>query len=80
MQLYLIILERVIAIVRWYMSTLYGSFVGRTVKSGGFERKPYNPILGEQFTCFWPNDDIGDTNITSEQGKFIWFERYNICK
>lgn len=58
---------RLIAVLRWYMSTLYGSFVGRTVKSGGFERKPYNPILGEQFICTWPDEAVGETALLSEQ-------------
>lgn len=68
-----------IAIVRWYVSTLYGSFVGRTVKSGGFERKPYNPILGEQFVCYWPDLDIGQTRMLAEQGLFHVSTSSKLC-
>ncbi len=56
-----------VAVTRWYISTLYGSFLGRTVKSGGFERKPFNPILGEQFKCYWPDEEVGLTSLHSEQ-------------
>jgi len=66
---FLNVLDRIIAVVRWYVSTLFGSMLGRTQKSGGFERKPYNPILGEQFTCYWPDEAIGETTLLSEQGK-----------
>lgn len=76
---YLFSIERLVSVIRWYMSTLYGSYVGRTVKSGGFERKPYNPILGEQFNCYWPHSEIGETVLTSEQGifKVYVFNHYN---
>ena len=73
------ILDRMIAIVRWFVSSLYGSFVGRTVKSGGFERKPYNPILGEQFICTWPDSDLGNSTLKSEQGKLGFFEIHSRC-
>lgn len=46
--------KRVKAVVRWVLSTLWGSFASRTPKDGGFERKPYNPILGERFYGWWP--------------------------
>ena len=48
-------------VVRWFISSLYGSYAGRT-KAAGFERKPYNPILGEQFRCRWQ-----DTELICEQ-------------
>lgn len=46
--------DRIKAVVRWVLSTLWGSFASRTPKEGGFERKPYNPILGERFFGWWP--------------------------
>ena len=45
--------DRIKAVAKWVLSTLWGSFASRTPKSG-FERKPYNPILGEQFFGWWP--------------------------
>jgi hypothetical protein len=45
--------ERIKAVVRWILSTLHGSFASRTPTDGSYERKPYNPILGEQFYAWW---------------------------
>ncbi|CDW58950.1 PH and Oxysterol BP domain containing protein [Trichuris trichiura] len=36
---------RMIAVLRWYMSMFYGG------RRSGLAKKPYNPILGETFTC-----------------------------
>lgn len=57
--------DRLVACVRWYISTLFGSYGSRSGerRASGFERKPYNPILGEQFRCRWMDDD---GNMTSE--------------
>jgi hypothetical protein len=43
--------ERMLAVTRWFVSTLYGSFRSRCENES--EKKPYNPILGETFKCFW---------------------------
>lgn len=58
-----IILERMLAVTRWFMSTLWGSYASRCT-NGLTEKKPYNPILGEQFYC-----DMGDIKCVCEQGK-----------
>jgi len=42
--------DRLLAICRWFISTLYGSYASRCT-NGSYEKKPYNPILGEQFFC-----------------------------
>lgn len=47
--------ERMAAVSRWFMSTLYGSYHERCAQ--GSEKKPYNPILGEQFHCVWHESD-----------------------
>ncbi|KAI3644777.1 hypothetical protein MP228_010941 [Amoeboaphelidium protococcarum] len=47
-------LERMKRVVKYYLSTTYGSYHERCEK--GSEKKPYNPILGEQFYCHWDND------------------------
>lgn len=60
------ILERMVAVVRWFVSTLYGSYTSKT-RQDGFEKKPYNPILGEQFFASWPDVIYGDTNLCCEQ-------------
>ncbi|KAI9221371.1 hypothetical protein BC828DRAFT_404990 [Blastocladiella britannica] len=44
--------DRMVAVTRWFLSTLYGSFHSRC--KTGTEKKPFNPVLGEQFYCSWP--------------------------
>eukprot|EP00834_Sanchytrium_tribonematis_P003175 NODE_115_length_18417_cov_0.666012.p7 type:complete len:354 gc:universal NODE_115_length_18417_cov_0.666012:9114-8053(-) len=36
--------ERIVAVCKWFLSTLHGSYASR-----GYEKKPYNPVLGEQY-------------------------------
>ncbi|KAI8075419.1 uncharacterized protein B0P05DRAFT_547428 [Gilbertella persicaria] len=54
--------ERFYAAMKWFISSLNGSFSSRVPK-GEWEKKPFNPILGEQFLCEW--DD--KTRIVCEQ-------------
>lgn len=64
----LVLLERTVAVCKWFISCLYGSYASRS-KTAGFERKPYNPILGEQFHAVWPDEQgFGETSLTAEQG------------
>lgn len=56
-----VIIERMLAVVRWFMSTLYGSYASRCT-NGLNEKKPYNPILGEQFKC-----KLGNVKCVCEQ-------------
>ena len=39
--------ERIIQLVRWYMSAFHAS------RDSEIAKKPYNPILGETFLCYW---------------------------
>lgn len=52
-----------LAVTRWFMSTLWGSYASRCT-NGLTEKKPYNPILGEQFNCH-----MGNVKCICEQGK-----------
>jgi hypothetical protein len=45
--------QRMIAVVRWYMSSFY-------IRPKGV-KKPYNPIIGETFRCAWDGDDESDS-------------------
>lgn len=61
-----------LAVVRWYLSYLYGAFgPSRTSKEKGeWEKKPYNPVLGELFLAQWPADaasNYGETRMIAEQ-------------
>ncbi|KAJ1649427.1 Oxysterol-binding protein 4 [Dispira simplex] len=47
--------DRMVAVCRWFISTLYGSYYARVAISN--EKKPFNPILGEQLLGSWTNTD-----------------------
>ncbi|KAI7869546.1 hypothetical protein BDF14DRAFT_1782516 [Spinellus fusiger] len=56
-----------LAFVKWYISSLNASYSSRVPK-GEWEKKPYNPILGEQFSMAWGEvDGCGETHVTCEQ-------------
>lgn len=58
--------RRMVAVLRWFISTLYGSFYSRC--KSGTEKKPFNPILGEQFCCYWDaTEEYPKTEIICEQ-------------
>ncbi|CAG8552505.1 9451_t:CDS:2 [Acaulospora colombiana] len=59
--------ERAVAVLKWFVSTLYGSFASRKDKDK-IEKKPFNPILGEQFLARWNSrNGCGETILFSEQ-------------
>lgn len=39
--------ERLVQVVKWYMSAYHAG------RKSGVAKKPYNPILGEIFQCYW---------------------------
>ena len=59
-------LDRMLVVVQWYISGLYGSYASRSTSSG-FERKPFNPILGERFLAEWTDEGYGKTEMFAEQ-------------
>lgn len=65
---YLYHTERMLAVTRWFMSTLWGSYASRCT-NGLTEKKPYNPILGEQFNCH-----MGNIRCVCEQGIYIYIK------
>lgn len=46
-------------VVKWYVSGFYKKPKGL--------KKPYNPILGETFRCFWQHDNGSRTFYIAEQ-------------
>ncbi|KAF9087478.1 glycerol ethanol, ferric requiring protein [Mortierella sp. AM989] len=58
--------DRLLNVTRWFISTLYGSYTSRST-TAGMEKKPYNPILGEQYFAKWTDNEIGDTVLKAEQ-------------
>ncbi|KAJ1679528.1 Oxysterol-binding protein 4 [Spiromyces aspiralis] len=59
--------QRMRRVAAWFVSTLYGSYYERVATKKTGEKKPFNPILGEQFHAKWVNDEIGETTIVCEQ-------------
>ena len=57
--------KRMKQVLRWYMSTF------RSCRKNSLAKKPYNPILGEIFEC-WYNTSLTETQGTCENKlKFI---------
>lgn len=54
--------KRMINIVRFYLSGFYKKPKGL--------KKPYNPILGEQFRCYFAHPDGTKTYYVAEQVRF----------
>lgn len=60
-------MERMVAAVKWYISSLNASYSSRVPK-GEWEKKPFNPVLGEQYFMTWGDvDGCGETHVTCEQ-------------
>uniref|UniRef100_A0A1S4GPH1 Oxysterol-binding protein n=1 Tax=Anopheles gambiae TaxID=7165 RepID=A0A1S4GPH1_ANOGA len=65
--------ERMIQVVRWYLSAYHAG------RKSSVAKKPYNPILGEIFQCHWdiPELPTGDeaTNVEVKDGPVPWCRR-----
>lgn len=59
--------QRMLAVLRWFISSLNGSYSSRVPK-GEWEKKPYNPVLGEQYFMTWGAvGNSGETDVVCEQ-------------
>ena len=56
-----------LAVVAWWINNQWHSY-GSPFSGGRAVKKPYNPILGEQFTCHWEDPEGGKTELLAEQG------------
>ncbi|XP_041476266.1 oxysterol-binding protein-related protein 9-like isoform X2 [Lytechinus variegatus] len=53
--------ERMVQVVRWYLSAFHAG------RQGSVAKKPYNPILGETFQCYWDlKGDSSDDSVKNE--------------
>ncbi|ODV86789.1 hypothetical protein CANARDRAFT_195443 [[Candida] arabinofermentans NRRL YB-2248] len=63
-------LRRMIAVTKWFISTLKSQYCTRNETLGG-EKKPLNPFLGELFVGKWEDETedkrLSDTILVSEQ-------------
>ncbi|XP_068727624.1 oxysterol-binding protein-related protein 9-like [Montipora capricornis] len=60
--------DRMVAVVRWYLSAFHAG------RKGSVAKKPYNPILGETFRCFWvlPECEATRTDKCQMDGPVPW--------
>ncbi|KAG2187143.1 hypothetical protein INT44_004813, partial [Umbelopsis vinacea] len=59
--------QRMLAVLKWFISSLNGSYSSRVPK-GEWEKKPYNPVLGEQYFMTWGAvGNSGETDVVCEQ-------------
>lgn len=64
--------DRFVQVVRWYLSAFHAG------RKSTVAKKPYNPILGEIFRCFWhiPNiQEADDSPKRVEDGPVPWSTR-----
>ncbi|KAJ9107145.1 hypothetical protein QFC19_002805 [Naganishia cerealis] len=58
--------ERAEKVLKWFICTLKGQYTTRNEKMGS-EKKPLNPVLGEEFFGVWPDVGFGETTLSVEQ-------------
>ncbi|XP_071952553.1 oxysterol-binding protein-related protein 9-like [Antedon mediterranea] len=59
--------ERMIQVLRWYVSAFHAG------RKGSVAKKPYNPIIGETFLCYWDVDpENTDKNDVTTDGPVPW--------
>ncbi|XP_050756998.1 oxysterol-binding protein-related protein 9 isoform X2 [Gymnogyps californianus] len=65
--------ERMIQVVKWYLSAFHAG------RKGSVAKKPYNPILGEIFRCHWvlPGTEGEDDMVISE-GPVPWVSKSSV--
>ncbi|XP_052066520.1 oxysterol-binding protein-related protein 9-like isoform X2 [Mytilus californianus] len=64
--------ERMIQLVRWYLSAFHAG------RNSEIAKKPYNPILGETFTCFWKMPGAENSNEQTD-GPVPWASKDNLA-
>ncbi|XP_040216422.1 oxysterol-binding protein-related protein 9 isoform X3 [Rana temporaria] len=63
--------DRMIQVVRWYLSAFHAG------RKGSVAKKPYNPILGEVFQCHWAAPENDESEPVSE-GPVPWASKNNV--
>ncbi|XP_033111662.1 oxysterol-binding protein-related protein 9-like isoform X2 [Anneissia japonica] len=59
--------DRMFQVLRWYLSALSAG------RKGSVAKKPYNPIIGETFLCYWDVDpENTDQNDLTTDGPLPW--------
>jgi hypothetical protein len=59
--------DRLLAFIKWFISYLNAAYIKRVPKDQ-WEKKPFNPVLGEQWFMSWYDvDGSGETEVLCEQ-------------
>ncbi|KAI1891943.1 hypothetical protein AGOR_G00148910 [Albula goreensis] len=67
--------ERMVQVVKWYLSAFHAG------RKGSVAKKPYNPILGEVFFCHWDLPSDSEETSVSEpmsEGPVPWCGKSNV--
>ncbi|EDO36148.1 predicted protein [Nematostella vectensis] len=66
--------DRMVQVVRWYLSAFHAG------RKGSIAKKPYNPILGETFRCFWVLPEFASTRSQEslEEGPVPWAAKEDV--
>ena|SRR5581483_10508359 len=51
--------ERMVQVLRWYLSAFHAG------RKSSIAKKPYNPILGEVFKCYWNVPGLDEAQVSS---------------
>ncbi|XP_040039924.1 oxysterol-binding protein-related protein 9 isoform X2 [Gasterosteus aculeatus] len=69
--------DRMVHVVKWYMSAFHAG------RKGSVAKKPYNPILGEVFYCHWDlpseTDEPSPNAETVSEGPVPWSSSNSVC-
>jgi len=60
--------ERMVQVLRWYLSSFSAS------RKSAIAKKPYNPIIGEIFRCWWNLPTVTDKSTTTTTPAIPWCE------
>ncbi|WAR24424.1 OSBL9-like protein, partial [Mya arenaria] len=64
--------ERITQLVRWYLSAYHA------MRNSDIAKKPYNPILGETFQCYWNVPGYERTQEVAENGPNPWADKNHL--
>ncbi|XP_056269912.1 oxysterol-binding protein-related protein 9 [Pseudoliparis swirei] len=69
--------ERMVYVVKWYLSAFHAG------RKGSVAKKPYNPILGEVFYCHWDlaseTEEPSTLTETVSEGPVPWSSSNSVC-
>ncbi|KAK3746139.1 hypothetical protein RRG08_003579 [Elysia crispata] len=64
--------ERMVQVIRWYLGAFHAG------RPSEIAKKPYNPILGETFRCYWHIPELPDHGDLATDGPISWASKDNL--